>query len=164
VVKPMSPDLASYFDAQRSEVQLEATLQRLIERAPTDPASEFHAVILAIAREYGMTREDVIAAAHELPPAPPARRGRKGIDDHDALDAMARAVVLGGRSKWSVAQERAQRLGQQQSASSTSRRLARKLKPYLYAYRQFPGAAKIEMMPDAPFALAQRALNKIRQK
>jgi hypothetical protein len=164
-VKSMSPDLASYCDAQRREVQLEATLQRLIERAPTDPASEFRAVILAIAREYGVTREDVIAAARELPAAPPARRGPKGIDDHDALNGAARAAVLNGLSKWSVAKECAQRLkGQQQSADSASRRLARKLKPYLDFYRRFTGATQIEVMPDAPFALAQRALNKIQQK
>jgi len=165
MVKPVSPDLESYFDAQRREGELEATLQRLIERARTDRASEFRAVILAIGREYNMTREDVIAAAHELPPAPPARRGPKGIDDHGALDGAARAVLLNGRSKWSVAQEYAQRLiGQrQQYADSTARRLMRKLKPYLDFYQLFPGVIKIEVMPYAPFTLAQRALNKIRK-
>jgi integrase len=138
-----------------------------------DLSREFREVLAALASEYGASREDVIAAvrklaaAGELPSAAPTRRGRRSIDDHDLLEAAARLRLSGAAaSDWEAAVEVAKRRPGH-SREATEKRLYRAMRqghwPEMDFYRWFPNAARVEVMPEKPFARVQRALHRIRQ-
>ena len=131
-----------------------------------DLASEFREVLRALASEYGANREDVLAVARELPPAAPARRGPRRIDDRAALDEAARLRLSGEAAhNWAAATAVARhRPGHSEDA--IARRLYRAMRsgrwPAMDFYRRFPNAAGIEVVPDRPFVRARRVLDRIR--
>jgi hypothetical protein len=132
---------------------------------PPGLAREFREAVLAIAKAYGATREDLIAVASELPSGDaPVRRGRRRIDDRDLLAEALRLMRDGeAANDWQAALAAARhRPGH--SATATARRLYRAMLDPAKYYGQFTNRRLPLIVTTGPYGRARYALAKIRNK